>query len=817
MSDEKPTKNRLGKYEVLKMLEDTASGQLYSARDAETGRLVVLKVVAYDTGATPVGTDAATTTPTRRPEGRGSAAAGPAAVQPVHDASKPVGSGSILSAARVVVLLLVITAAGALGYYVGYGWPTGRTKAVKAGGTSRTGAVPAQGTGQATPSIETATGAPAQPPKSREQLAKEAYDKAAVDWERYSRKEDYELGLAAFDKVTKDYADTSFAAKSHDEMARIYTEWARAEAKAGKHAEAVANYAKATEMAPKGNAAGDIARASMPLEMVALADLLAAEGEYDRALSTYEDLARQYRGTKEAALIEKRKPEILVQKGFSAWKNDKDCDKAIAALSQVVRDYGGTASGRRANETLPDVYADAIRQKLDKGQPEEAQRQLGALVAAYPEREAAAKTADLDAEIMFRLFEKAQAAGRTDEAAQYSDQLTRRHPASPWIIKSGRMKLNLEGNGVASLAAGSAQNEMRKAQAQYDRLDFAQAVATLKGVIRSAKEDSPEAVEALDKLPGWLYESALFQYGTGSGQKWEATLRELSAQFPGSVWDRNGAEALKRVKTAPEGMMYVPEGRFWMGTDAADIIALLRSVKASGLEGDDESLKLFADLAGLLSETPRHVATTGAFYIDKTEVTNEQYKRYVEAAGAPAPRHWRNGAFSAGDGALPVTNVTVAEAEAYAKWRKCRLPTEAEWEKAARGADGRAYPWGEKFSENCAQHMKPEAAGPVSVGTFPNGASPYGCLDAIGNVREWTRSPMEPYANSEWKGSPDILGLAVAKGGAWHQEELAPIPARCASRYPLDPTKSDKATGFRCVRDVTETAAAGAPLPVPAH
>jgi formylglycine-generating enzyme required for sulfatase activity len=76
---------------------------------------------------------------------------------------------------------------------------------------------------------------------------------------------------------------------------------------------------------------------------------------------------------------------------------------------------------------------------------------------------------------------------------------------------------------------------------------------------------------------------------------------------------------------------------------------------------------------------------------------------------------------------------------------------------------------------------------------------------------------MEAYANSEWKGRPDILGLTVAKGGAWYQEELAPIPARCASRYPLDPTKSDKATGFRCVRDVTETAGAGAPLPAPAH
>jgi formylglycine-generating enzyme required for sulfatase activity/TolA-binding protein len=742
MAGKDANRNRIGKYEVLRLLEEGADGQLYSAIDTESSRKVVLKVTAYDTGSA---VDAR--------------------------AAYPAGRRRAASVGRVAAFLGVVAVVAGLGYYLGRGWPALSGKAPGPASTERASQAP-----PARPNVSTAR-VPPQPGRNREQVAVEAFDKARADWEGRRDKGEYEASIEAFS--------------------------------------AVAEYGKAIELVPASDPAGAAARQAMPAAMAALAASLAAAGQYERAIQVGDDAIRQYPESAEASQMARQRPELLLAHGVALWRNDKDFDKALVVLQEASRSYGGTRAGRQASEALPDAYLEAVRAKLDAGQPEDASRYLKDLVKAYPERKETVRVADLDAEVLFRLFEKAQAAGLTDEAAQYNDELARLYPSSSWVVKSGRVKLNLETPAGAPIAANTARNQLRIAQAKYDRLDFAGAVAALKDVIRSAQADSPEASEALGKLPGWLYKSALYTSGTGSPDRCEATLREVSAQFPGSLWDRRGTEALSRLKSPPAGMVYVPEGPFWMGTDSSEIVALLRKAGASPLEGDDDSLKVFAEVSGLMSETPRHLAQTDAFFIDKTEVTNEQYKQYADATHATPPPHWRNGAYPAGDGNLPVTGVTQVEAASYAKWRGARLPTEVEWEKAARGTDGRRYPWGEQYDDKLAQHMRPEAAGPVPVGSFPAGASPYGALDMIGNVREWTSSTVAPYAESEWQDPSSAAGLSVARGGAWLQEELAPVPARCATRYTVDPTRPNKATGFRCVRDVPEaeqpTASSGPP------
>ncbi|MHC4481589.1 MAG: formylglycine-generating enzyme family protein, partial [Planctomycetota bacterium] len=338
-------------------------------------------------------------------------------------------------------------------------------------------------------------------------------------------------------------------------------------------------------------------------------------------------------------------------------------------------------------------------------------------------------------------------------------------------------------------------------RARAEKFDFTGAIGTLRGVIRYARAESPAAAEAMDRLPALQYAAALHAYGQAAPGVHEDRLPELSASFPKTPWDEKARRTLQRIGQPPEGMVYVPEGRFRMGTDLDEILALVRE-KAPG-EWDEETVQVFADVL-LGNETPQHVLSTGAFFIDKTEVTNEQFKRFCDEAGHPPPPHWTEGSYPEGTAMLPVVNVSLAEAQAYAGWRGGRLPTEAEWEKAARGVDGRSFPWGNVYSDQACQHMRPEGAGPLAVGSFPSWDSPYGCLDMIGNVHEWTTSHTAPYPGSTWSVEPASKGWVVARGGAWFQEELVPIPARCASRYPVDPKAPTKTTGFRCVRDVAE-------------
>jgi formylglycine-generating enzyme required for sulfatase activity len=208
---------------------------------------------------------------------------------------------------------------------------------------------------------------------------------------------------------------------------------------------------------------------------------------------------------------------------------------------------------------------------------------------------------------------------------------------------------------------------------------------------------------------------------------------------------------------------------------------------------------------------PIHTVNVPAFYIDIYEVTNAQYKAFCDATSRayPAdpgfsgmPNYFTNSVYSN----YPVVNIDWNDAQAYAAWAGKRLPTEAEWERAAKGnVDNRQWPWGDTWvaaNANIYDNPADGYAYTAPVGNYPNGISPVGCYDMVGNVWEWCEDDYQanyngaPTDGSAWIDSPRDYAR-IRRGGSWRGTNT---PARCAYRGYGVPTERGNLIGFRCAR-----------------
>jgi formylglycine-generating enzyme required for sulfatase activity len=172
------------------------------------------------------------------------------------------------------------------------------------------------------------------------------------------------------------------------------------------------------------------------------------------------------------------------------------------------------------------------------------------------------------------------------------------------------------------------------------------------------------------------------------------------------------------------------------------------------------------------------------FCMAKTPVTNAEYARFVAEMNVEPPEHWQGKTPPADVADHPVVYVSWRDAKAYAAWAEMELPTEQQWEKAARGSDSRKYPWGDDWRENHCNTKESGIGKTTPVGHFsPDGDSPFGCVDMSGNVWEWTESPQS------WD-------YSVLRGGSWNSNLSS---ARAAYRVNLDPGSRGFNYGFRVV------------------
>ena len=297
----------------------------------------------------------------------------------------------------------------------------------------------------------------------------------------------------------------------------------------------------------------------------------------------------------------------------------------------------------------------------------------------------------------------------------------------------------------------------------------------------------------------------------GTGQPVELAIEIEALGDPQVIRGEDGAE-----------MVLIPAGEFWMGATPESLEAVRDYCRQRPNIDYCQNGHYDRD------ELPRHRVTLDAVYLDRFEITNALFEKFVKATGRQTlaetegagavwfrqDRRWQrsrikganwrapNGPGSSAQAAYPVVQVSWFEAVVYCTWAGKRMPTEAEWEKAAGGVDGYRFPWGNAWDSTRSNSARGDNSASTPVGNYPRGASPYGVQDMAGNVWEWVA---DWYAEGYYGVSPThnppgpTAGTSrVARGGAWHNGATLSETTR---RDGVVPSGRSNVLGFRCARN----------------
>ena len=263
------------------------------------------------------------------------------------------------------------------------------------------------------------------------------------------------------------------------------------------------------------------------------------------------------------------------------------------------------------------------------------------------------------------------------------------------------------------------------------------------------------------------------------------------------IWVASPVTAENARTNSQEGeMVFVPAGHFIFGTDETDESA--------------EALSMGIPKPWYADESPQVKIFLKGFYIDRYEVTNQRYKIYLDDTGAIPPPNWEKENYPKGKDKHPVVWVTWYDAANFCQWAGKQLPSEKQWERAARGTDGKKYPWGNTFDLQSANLASATGKKTIlaPVGSFPKGANANGVHDLIGNAWEWTNDDYKPYKDSTYKSDNFDAGLKVIRGhsasdighfpGALYLSALEKF-ARSGYRQFANPDEPTPDVGFRCI------------------
>jgi serine/threonine-protein kinase len=271
----------------------------------------------------------------------------------------------------------------------------------------------------------------------------------------------------------------------------------------------------------------------------------------------------------------------------------------------------------------------------------------------------------------------------------------------------------------------------------------------------------------------------------------------VQAQLLPALHDLLGTAAIGHPAQAPTIFSSPPLAIEWVTVPASEF-----------LMGSDKS----QDARAFDNEMPQHKLHLPEYHIAQYPITNAQYLKFVEVSNHAVPHHWTDGKIPSGLENHPVVNVSWQDACAYCDWAsraagcKIRLPSEAEWEKAARGTDGRIWPWGNELRPNDVDNFAWDAAGTTPVDKYPQGKSPYGCYDMAGNVLEWTGSQYKPYPYviTDDRDEPEGARMRTLRGGAFSHDGGYDGAVRCAFRLWSLPDLRSVFVGFRVVSPAVE-------------